>query len=287
MAAGGRSISSGVGDVEPVASDTQTMPGRVTRTVNHPRVTPRQPAPAKPVTLSPAKPVLPLLRLGDMGADVEKLQTRLTAHGFSPGAPGHFDAETRAALMQFQRARKLPADGVCRTNSWKALNAAPVVTAPPPNETEFRAKIIELASAEVGTAEGVDATGKPNNTGDILKYGSQFGRTAPQPWCANFASWVMTKAGGTMNNALCSSVMTDLQQHGRWKTSAPKAGDLILFDMVGNGKANHIGIVESVDPDGTINTIEGNNVNSSGAEGVYRSQYLPDTQAILGFGSPY
>ncbi len=169
---------------------------------------------------------------------------------------------------------------------WQPVSGPATVKPAPINEAQLRAKIVELAAAEVGTLEGTDANGTPNNTGAILKYGAAFGRNTPQPWCANFASYVVTRAGGTLNNSLVANIVAELKTRGGWKTSAPKAGDLIVFDMVGNGKPNHIGVIESVDDDGTIHTIEGNNVSGSN-EGVFRSEYAGDESVILGFGTPY
>ena len=50
----------------------------------------------------------------------------------------------------------------------------------------------------------------------------------------------------------------------------PQSGDLILFDVLpGTRNPGHIGIVEQVDEDGTIHTIEGN----SESQGVGRNTY--------------
>jgi N-acetylmuramoyl-L-alanine amidase len=60
----------------------------------------------------------PMLR----GDDVGDLQLRLNALGFDAGREdGIFGAETHEALLEFQRAAGLPADGICGTTTIDAL----------------------------------------------------------------------------------------------------------------------------------------------------------------------
>ena len=57
-----------------------------------------------------------ILRRGNHGPAVELLQQRLRAGGFSPGrVDGTFGRATEAALLGFQRAHDLLADGDRRT----------------------------------------------------------------------------------------------------------------------------------------------------------------------------
>jgi len=78
------------------------------------------------VTTTPAPTVFRTeLRLGSRGSDVVALQERLTALGYNPGTPdGNFNSGTAAAVIAFQRAKGLPADGVVGAQTWAALNAA-------------------------------------------------------------------------------------------------------------------------------------------------------------------
>jgi hypothetical protein len=80
-----------------------------------------QPAPKptpspKPAPSAPAERNRPPIKLGDKGEDVKFLQTllKLTPDGdFGPG--------TKAAVIAFQKAKKLAADGVVGAGTWKAL----------------------------------------------------------------------------------------------------------------------------------------------------------------------
>lgn len=241
---------------------------------------------ARPATPSaPATSSQPVLRQGDMGADVETLQRQLLRHGFTPGdVDGQFGGQTRRALVEFQRAKGLNADGVAGPSTWQALNGAVTprpVTPTTPATGGVRGRMLDIARGELGTLE----TGG-NNRGAVLKYPNAFGRGS-EAYCADFVSWVSKKAGLSMNNPYCPSVVNELKRNGDWKgKSNPQPGDLVLFDWDGDRVADHIGLVERVNADGTIGTIEGNTSNpQTGQEGVFRRTRSMGT--ILGFGNPY
>jgi hypothetical protein len=63
----------------------------------------------------------PVLRQGDQGADVVKLQNLLKAAGAALEANGQFDAATKAAVKQFQDGKGLFVDGVVGRHTWEAL----------------------------------------------------------------------------------------------------------------------------------------------------------------------
>lgn len=66
----------------------------------------------------------PELMLGASGPDVVALQQRLTALGYGTGtADGTFGAATQTAVMNFQRAKNLQADGAVGATTWAALAA--------------------------------------------------------------------------------------------------------------------------------------------------------------------
>ena len=64
----------------------------------------------------------PVLKFGSTGTDVVALQQRLTALGYNAGAAnGNFGADTQTAVMNFQKAKNLTADGVVGPTTWAAL----------------------------------------------------------------------------------------------------------------------------------------------------------------------
>ena len=98
-----------------------------------------------------------------------------------------------------------------------------------------------------------------NNSPRIAQYRSATaGAPGPGPWCAYFTSWAAKEAGAPVgpNGSGFGSVdalYSWAQSAGKAlpKGAAPQPGDLIVWD-------EHIGIVESVGPNGQVNTIEGN-----------------------------
>lgn len=67
-----------------------------------------------------------LYSLGDQGNAVRDIQDRLAALGFesSNGDRGAFDEPTRAAVIEFQKAKGLDADGIVGPDTWRSLYEA-------------------------------------------------------------------------------------------------------------------------------------------------------------------
>ncbi len=261
--------------------------GQTTTPQPRPRVKPRQ------------------VSAGAKGPDVLLLQSSLLQRGYHPGeADAEFGPTTKAALIAFQRASGLEADGIAGELTWKALgyvmggdardtNAHHAPThrpgdggggghARPPmiprqGEAGLRQAILEQARGELGKRE------RGNNGGDAEKYQKFFGR-GREPWCADFVSWVYTQAGQKMNNPYVPGIVQQLKKAGRWRTSSPKPGDMVIFDWDHDGVGDHIGIVESTLPNGQVRTIEGNTSDPTGrhGEGVYERTRTRST--ILGYG---
>ncbi|MGC4121779.1 MAG: peptidoglycan-binding protein [Myxococcales bacterium] len=234
----------------------------------------------------------PTVSRGSQGEAVAQLQRLLAQHGFNPGAAdGDFGARTEAALCAFQRQAGLDADGVCGPMTWASLSESvfeqpQVTTTTPAGETGLTQRILDLAQAEVGT---VEATG--SNDGDVLKYPNFFGRGS-EPYCADFVSWVFTQAGKPLDFSYVPSLREHLEETGQWKgQSDPQPGDIVIFNFDGAGDGDHVGIVKSVNEDGSIVTIEGNtgqddalSDSNTGESGVWNR--LRTMDQILGFASP-
>src|SRR4051812_49247156 len=122
-------------------------------------------------------------------------------------------------------------------------------------------RALQFAQAEVGQAEQPPGS---NDSPRIAEYRTATAGSGIGPWCSYFVSWAAKQAGAPLGEAGqgfggVSAVASWAQRTGRWNPAAsgtpPQAGDLIVWG------GQHIGIVESVDADGKIHTVEGNSSN--------------------------
>ncbi len=123
-------------------------------------------------------------------------------------------------------------------------------------------RALAFAQGEVGQTEQPPGS---NDSPRIAEYRSSTAGSGIGPWCAYFVSSAAQQAGAPLGEAgqgfgSVSAVADWAQRTGRWNPAAsgtpPQSGDLIVWG------GTHIGIVESVDPDGKIHTIEGNSSNA-------------------------
>ncbi|MES1246289.1 MAG: CHAP domain-containing protein [Actinomycetota bacterium] len=159
---------------------------------------------------------------------------------------------------------------ISQLRSLTAPPAAPVATATASftralqDATSAVTSTAPSASSPLAAAEGeIGVAEQPPGSNDgprIADYRSAVaGASAGEPWCAYFVSWAARQAGeplGDRGQGLGSvaAIAQWAQATGRYRPagSTPQAGDLILFGD------RHVGIVESVAPDGTLTTVEGN-----------------------------
>ena len=141
-------------------------------------------------------------------------------------------------------------------------------------------RIVQAAEGEVGQAEQPPGS---NDSPRIAEYRSATAGSGVGPWCAYFASWAANQAGVPLGEAgqgfgAVESIAAWGQRTGRYFTpgsQTPQPGDLILWG------GQHVGIVESVGADGSINTIEGNS-----SDAVTRRTYGSDGGGATGFVRP-
>jgi hypothetical protein len=120
--------------------------------------------------------------------------------------------------------------------------------------------IVRAAEAEVGQTEQPPGS---NDSPRIATYRTAVAGSGVGPWCAQFVSWCASQAGTPLGEAgqgfqSVSAIADWAQRTGHWQPAGatPQPGDLIVWG------GEHVGLVESVDPDGTIHTIEGNSSNA-------------------------
>jgi peptidoglycan hydrolase-like protein with peptidoglycan-binding domain len=77
-------------------------------------------------TLYSGAPIKPILMIGSSGNDVRIVQDVLTFNGYYFGfIDRFFGPMTKVAVIQFQRAKGLPADGIVGSRTWHALSQLP------------------------------------------------------------------------------------------------------------------------------------------------------------------
>jgi CHAP domain len=137
---------------------------------------------------------------------------------------------------------------------------------------------LAAAQAEVGQAEQPPGS---NDSPRIAEYRAATAGSGVGPWCAYFTSWAAAQAGTPLGEAgqgfgSVSALYSWAQRTGRATPAGPgvrpNPGDLIVWG------GRHIGIVESVDADGSIHTIEGNSSNA-----VSRRTYSADGGGATGY----
>jgi hypothetical protein len=187
-------------------------------------------------------------------ARIAALQQGLLAP--ATAAPATTDGSAFAASLQSASA----------TGTAPALAGAPITAtaatagAPTAAQTPGQ-RALQAAQAEVGQTEQPPGS---NDSPRIAEYRTATAGSGIGPWCAYFVSWAAKQAGAPIGEAgqgfgSVSAVASWAQRTGRWTPAAsgtpPQPGDLIVWG------GQHIGIVESVDADGKIHTVEGNSSN--------------------------
>jgi CHAP domain-containing protein len=165
--------------------------------------------------------------------------------------------------------------GIQRGSSLAAPAVAPVNPTPP---APGGSGALAAAQSQVGVAEQPPGS---NDGPQIAQYRTATAGSGVGPWCAYFTSWAAAQAGVPLGEAgqgfgSVSAVYAWAQRTGRATPAGPgvraNPGDLIVWG------GRHIGIVESVDADGSIHTIEGNSSNA-----VSRRTYGADGGGATGY----
>ena len=149
----------------------------------------------------------------------------------------------------------------------------------PPSGGGTSAGLAALAAAkgEVGVAEQPPGS---NNSPRIAQFRQATAGSGVGPWCAYFVSWAARQAGAPLGDqgqgfGRVDDVYAWAQRTGKAIPAGegvrPQPGDLIVWD-------EHIGIVDSVEPNGTIHTVEGNS-----SDKVSERTYGPDGGGAIGY----
>jgi hypothetical protein len=168
-------------------------------------------------------------------------------------------AELRSALSPPPAAPPVaPGSATSFASFLQSAGSAAPVTAPAvlPASTGG-AGVLAAVQREVGVAEQPPGS---NDSPRIAQYRQATAGSGVGPWCAYFTSWAAREAGMPLGEngqgfGSVDALYGWAQRAGRAVPNGPgvvpRPGDLIVWD-------EHIGVVESVLPDGSVQTIEGN-----------------------------
>jgi hypothetical protein len=144
-------------------------------------------------------------------------------------------------------------------------------------------QFLSNAAREVGyTEEG----------GNRNKFATEAGHQNGQAWCATFVVAMAHRAGIKLpsESAFTPTMADGFKKVNQWSTT-PQAGDVVFFDFPNDSKhrIQHVGIVEKVNGDGSIVTIEGNTSSGAGSQdnggGVFRKTRKANA-GMVGYGRP-
>lgn len=149
-------------------------------------------------------------------------------------------------------------------------------------------EILSVARSQIGTKES--PSGSNNVKYNTAYYGREISGAA-YPWCCVFLWWVFQSVGaaklffGGEKTAYCPTAESYYKKAGQWH-DVPKAGDIVFYDFGNTGASNHIGIVESVNEDGSITAIEGNTSLSSEDNGGAVMRRVRSGACVRGYARP-
>ncbi|MET0016442.1 CHAP domain-containing protein [Oscillibacter sp.] len=130
-------------------------------------------------------------------------------------------------------------------------------------------KLLSVARIELGTKE------LPAGSNRVKYNAAYYGREVSgdsYPWCCVFLWWCFQEAGlGRLfydgeRTASCGALANWAKQIGRFATKDYQIGDLVFLRFSGTA-IQHIGVVEQINADGSLITIEGNTGAGSNANG--------------------
>ena len=163
------------------------------------------------------------------------------------------ESELTKAKAELSKAKESVAEVNKKIN--EALKRQAEISSNPSASSE---KTVQVAQQEL--ARGVHETNGNNDSPDIRRY--KHGAANGAQWCAYFTSYCCEQAGHKPFSYTGSSqqIKNEAIRAGHYAQKntgyTPKPGDLAIWTKTAS--TGHVGIVESVNPDGSFSTIEGN-----------------------------
>ena len=148
-------------------------------------------------------------------------------------------------------------------------------------------EVLDVARKYIGVIE------KPNNNVvfNTIYYGREVSG-AQYKWCCAFIWCIFKEANasnlfcGGQKTALCQFALDYYRRNKQFFLTNPQPGDLVFFRFGQSSReTNHIGFVESVNTDGSLNTIEGNTSDASSNNGGMVMRRIRSS-GIVGYARP-
>jgi len=185
--------------------------------------------------------------------------------------------DIEAQLLEQTDNRPRPEDGTQPSQEDAGEDASP-------RGLGLRERILARARSQLGKHE--DPFGS-NRTAYTKWYG------LVGPWCAMFVSWCFFNEGlplpaSTARGFAYTPVGAAwFARQKRW-TRRPEVGAVIFFDFPGDGvdRISHVGIVETVNADGSVTCLEGNTNAPGGRTGGMVMRHRRFGGSIVGYGLP-
>lgn len=144
-------------------------------------------------------------------------------------------------------------------------------------------KALDIAITQLGVRED---SGNKNKGPQVNKYLASIELGPGYAWCMAFVYWNFEQAADRMGrqNPMYKTGGVLLQwrmRKDKFRALTPQAGDIFIMDY-GKGQG-HTGIVEKVNEDGTVDTIEGNTNDEGSREGYEVCRRVRQRSKILGY----
>lgn len=144
----------------------------------------------------------------------------------------------------------------------------------------------ELAMKIAVTQIGESEQPKGSNSGPMVdQYLASVGLDPGYAWCMAFVYWCHRTASLTarLHNTMPkhAGVIEVWRRSFTYRVEKPAPGDVFVMDY-GGGKG-HTGFVESINTDGSLNTIEGNSNSDGSREGFEVCRHKRHQSKILGY----
>ncbi len=167
-----------------------------------------------------------ILKVGSYGEAVQTLQLRLKKLGFFSGTgTGYYGPVTRAAVIAFQQANGLYADGVAGPNTRNKAFSGNTASAPSQStQSSSAAAIADIAYSQLGKTYVLGGNG-PNSYD-----------------CSGLAYYAMTNAGFNVSRYSASAYSNVSSWSKITNTGSLQKGDLVFFRSDTSSYISHMGI---------------------------------------------